>query len=76
MRCENYLLNCRLSFLERLWLADAYKLERLLCRCISELLPTEKPDLSGPRYHGLSDRVKVRSDSSLSFNPDLNNTFS
>lgn len=36
-----------------------YKLNRLLVLCLREMKPNSKIDLSGSRYYGLSDRVKV-----------------
>lgn len=59
-RCECYLMETRLSLLERLWLADRYRLQRLLIQCLRELRPHSKLDLSGPKYYSLSDRVKVQ----------------
>uniref|UniRef100_A0A0K0EWS8 BTB domain-containing protein n=1 Tax=Strongyloides venezuelensis TaxID=75913 RepID=A0A0K0EWS8_STRVS len=58
-RCECFLVNHRLPFLEKIWLADRYKLNRLLGLLIKEMRPNSKVDLSGSRYYGLSDRVKV-----------------
>ena len=59
-RCECFLLTTRLPFLEKVWLADRYQLNRLLSLLLRELRPPgHKIDLSGSRYHGLSDRVKV-----------------
>uniref|UniRef100_A0AC35U5S0 BTB/POZ domain-containing protein n=1 Tax=Rhabditophanes sp. KR3021 TaxID=114890 RepID=A0AC35U5S0_9BILA len=58
-RCECFLVNHRLPFLEKVWLADRYKLNRLLGLLIKEMKPNNKVDLSGTRYYGLSDRVKV-----------------
>ena len=36
-----------------------YKLNRLLVLCLRDMKPNSKLDLSGTRYYGLSDRVKV-----------------
>uniref|UniRef100_A0A914ZXR2 BTB domain-containing protein n=1 Tax=Parascaris univalens TaxID=6257 RepID=A0A914ZXR2_PARUN len=36
-----------------------YKLNRLLVLCLREMRPNSKIDLTGTRYYGLSDRVKV-----------------
>lgn len=58
-RCECFLINHKMPFLEKVWLADRYKLNRLLALLLRELRPNHKLDLSGARYHGLSDRVKV-----------------
>uniref|UniRef100_A0A0N5A882 BTB domain-containing protein n=1 Tax=Syphacia muris TaxID=451379 RepID=A0A0N5A882_9BILA len=58
-RCECFLINYKLPFLEKVWLADRYKLNRLLVLCLREMQPNSKLDLSGTRYYGLSDRVKV-----------------
>ncbi|KHN71419.1 hypothetical protein Tcan_02284, partial [Toxocara canis] len=58
-RCECFLVNHRLPFLEKVWLADRYKLNRLLVLCLREMKPNSKIDLTGTRYYGLSDRVKV-----------------
>ncbi|KAI6221428.1 BTB/POZ-like domain and BTB/POZ fold domain and BTB/POZ domain-containing protein [Aphelenchoides fujianensis] len=43
-RCECFLIGHKLPFLEKVWLADR---------------PSHRLDLSGTRYYGLSDRVKV-----------------
>lgn len=58
-RCECFLITNKLPFLEKVWLADRYKLNRLLSLLLRELKPNNKLDLSGARYNGLSDRVKV-----------------
>lgn len=59
-RCECFLIANKLPFLEKVWLADRYQLNRLLALLLRELRPnSHKLDLSGPRYAGLSDRVKV-----------------
>lgn len=58
-RCECFLITNKLAFLEKVWLADRYKLNRLLSLLLRELKANHKLDLSGARYHGLSDRVKV-----------------
>ncbi|MFH4983940.1 hypothetical protein AB6A40_010649 [Gnathostoma spinigerum] len=58
-RCECFLIGHRLPLLEKVWLADRYKLNRLLVLCLRELKPNAKIDLTGTRYYGLSDRVKV-----------------
>uniref|UniRef100_A0A7E4ZY96 BTB domain-containing protein n=1 Tax=Panagrellus redivivus TaxID=6233 RepID=A0A7E4ZY96_PANRE len=58
-RCECFLINHKLPFLEKVWLADRYQLNRLLALLLRELKPNHKLDLTGTRYYGLSDRVKV-----------------
>ena len=59
-RCECFLITNKMPFLEKLWLADRFQLNRLLSLLLKELRPnTHKLDLSGPRYSSLSDRVKV-----------------
>ncbi|KAI6205247.1 hypothetical protein M3Y94_00771000 [Aphelenchoides besseyi] len=58
-RCECFLIGHKLPFLEKVWLADRYKLNRLLALMLRELKPSHRLDLSGTRYYGLSDRVKV-----------------
>ncbi|KAK6104560.1 BTB/POZ domain family protein [Brugia pahangi] len=58
-RCECFLVQHKLPFLEKVWLADRYKLNRLLVLCLREMRPNSKIDLTGSRYYGLSDRVKV-----------------
>lgn len=58
-RCECFLIPNKLPFLEKVWLADRYKLNRLLSLLLRELKPNHKLDLSGALYNGLSDRVKV-----------------
>uniref|UniRef100_A0A183CDJ3 BTB domain-containing protein n=1 Tax=Globodera pallida TaxID=36090 RepID=A0A183CDJ3_GLOPA len=59
-RCECFLVANKLPFLEKVWLADRFQLNRLLSLLLRELRPSvHKLDLSGPRYAGLSDRVKV-----------------
>ncbi|KAK0396036.1 hypothetical protein QR680_001538 [Steinernema hermaphroditum] len=58
-RCECFLVNHRIQLLEKIWLADRYKLDRLLVLCLREIRPNHRFDLSGSRYHALSDRVKV-----------------
>lgn len=58
-RCECYLITTKLPFLEKLWLADRYSLHRLLVLCLREVRANSKVDITGPRYYGLSDRVKV-----------------
>ncbi|PAV56768.1 hypothetical protein WR25_05026 isoform C [Diploscapter pachys] len=58
-RCEAFLVNHNLPFLEKVWLADRYKLNRLLILCLREMRPHSKIDLNGSRYYALSDRVKV-----------------
>lgn len=58
-RCECFLINHKLPFLEKVWLADRYQLNRLLALLLRELRPNHKLDLTGTRYYGLSDRVKV-----------------
>lgn len=58
-RCECFLITTKLPFLEKVWLADRYQLNRLLALLLRELRPTHKLDLTGSRYYGLSDRVKV-----------------
>ncbi|CAD5227706.1 unnamed protein product [Bursaphelenchus okinawaensis] len=58
-RCECFLIVHKLPFLEKVWLADRYKLNRLLALLLRELKPSHRLDLSGTRYYGLSDRVKV-----------------
>uniref|UniRef100_A0A1I8BIN8 BTB domain-containing protein n=1 Tax=Meloidogyne hapla TaxID=6305 RepID=A0A1I8BIN8_MELHA len=59
-RCECFLIANKMPFLEKLWLADRFQLNRLLALLLKELRPnTHKLDLSGPRYSSLSDRVKV-----------------
>lgn len=58
-RCECFLINHKLPFLEKVWLADRYQLDRLLALLLRELRPNHKLDLTGTRYYGLSDRVKV-----------------
>lgn len=58
-RCECFLIANKLPFLEKVWLADRYKLNRLLTLLLRELKPSHKLDLTGPRYYSLSDRVKV-----------------
>lgn len=58
-RCECFLIKHKLPFLEKVWLADRYKLNRLLVLMLRELKPNHRLDLSGTRYYGLSDRVKV-----------------
>ncbi|TMS35732.1 hypothetical protein L596_003065 [Steinernema carpocapsae] len=58
-RCECFLVNHRMPLLEKIWLADRYKLDRLLVLCLREIRPNHRFDLTGSRYHALSDRVKV-----------------
>ncbi|KAI1730303.1 BTB/POZ domain-containing protein [Ditylenchus destructor] len=58
-RSECFLISNKLPFLEKVWLADRYQLNRLLSLLLRELKPNHKLDLSGSRYYGLSDRVKV-----------------
>ncbi|CAJ0959659.1 unnamed protein product, partial [Mesorhabditis belari] len=58
-RCECFLINHNIPFLEKVWIADRYKLNRLLVLCLREMRPNSKIDLSGSRYYALSDRVKV-----------------
>ncbi|VDO74976.1 unnamed protein product, partial [Haemonchus placei] len=58
-RCECFLVNHNLPFLEKVWIADRYKLNRLLILCLREMRPNSKIDLTGSRYYALSDRVKV-----------------
>ncbi|WKX94413.1 hypothetical protein Q1695_011572 [Nippostrongylus brasiliensis] len=58
-RCECFLVNHNLPFLEKVWIADRYKLNRLLILCLREMRPNSKVDLTGSRYYALSDRVKV-----------------
>ena len=58
-RCECFLIANKMPFLEKVWLADRFQLNRLLALLLRELRPSHKLDLSGPRYAGLSDRVKV-----------------
>ncbi|KAL3072625.1 hypothetical protein niasHS_017599 [Heterodera schachtii] len=59
-RCECFLVSNKLPFLEKIWLADRFQLNRLLALLLRELRPSvHKLDLCGPRYTGLSDRVKV-----------------
>jgi hypothetical protein len=58
-RAECFLIGHKLPFLEKVWLADRYKLNRLLALMLRELRPNHRLDLSGTRYYGLSDRVKV-----------------
>ncbi|VDO84604.1 unnamed protein product [Haemonchus placei] len=57
-RCECFLVNHNLPFLEKVWIADRYKLNRLLILCLREMRPNSKIDLTGSRYYALSDRVK------------------
>ncbi|KAK6055040.1 BTB/POZ domain protein [Cooperia oncophora] len=58
-RCECFLVTHNLPFLEKVWIADRYKLNRLLILCLREMRPNSKVDLTGSRYYALSDRVKV-----------------
>lgn len=58
-RCECFLISHNLPFLEKVWIADRYKLNRLLVLCLREMRPNSKVDLNGSRYYALSDRVKV-----------------
>ncbi|CAI4227466.1 unnamed protein product [Auanema sp. JU1783] len=58
-RCECFLITHNLPFLEKVWIADRYKLNRLLVLCLREMRPHSKVDLTGSRYYALSDRVKV-----------------
>ncbi|CAI2347296.1 unnamed protein product [Caenorhabditis sp. 36 PRJEB53466] len=58
-RCECFLISHNLPFLEKVWIADRYKLNRLLVLCLRDMRPNSKVDLNGTRYYALSDRVKV-----------------
>ncbi|KAF8363995.1 hypothetical protein PRIPAC_90918, partial [Pristionchus pacificus] len=58
-RCECFLITHNLPFLEKVWIADRYKLNRLLALCLREMRPNAKIDMNGAKYYALSDRVKV-----------------